>query len=242
MKDDRQSLASYGLVDGSKVMLVGSNGGPATPAGYQPRKRKGGAATGGGQKLGGGGGEEEFRSGAAEGSGTGHLTPGEEAARKKKLKEEDTSEEGLLSRVEEVRKDARRDLLPKVLQLERSIDALDPTKNPNQTSTQTSTTTAPVPRSTTNTTATNPNGEDSASASDSDLPLVSPSPQLSLLQRGTSEMLLRSLLSLDGIQVQSEATRQARKAAVKEIQSWLDRVDAARERGVKLNWEGKSKV
>lgn len=75
LKDDRSSLSSYHLVDGSRVMLVGSNGGPATPVGYEQRKKKGGASSGGqsgGQRLGGGN----------EG-GSGTLTPGEEAARKR---------------------------------------------------------------------------------------------------------------------------------------------------------------
>lgn len=227
LKDDRSSLSSYHLVDGSRVMLVGSNGGPATPVGYEQRKKKGGASSGGqsgGQRLGGGN----------EG-GSGTLTPGEEAARKKKLMEEDTSEEGLLNRIEGVRKAARRDLLPKVLQLEKSVDALNPTKKTETTSTSTTATSQATEAPSTTETS-------DKEKEISQLPIVGPSSQLSLLQRGTSEMLLRALLSLDGVQVQSEATRQARKGAVKEIQGWLDRVDSARERGVKLNWEGKSKV
>lgn len=42
-----------------------------------------------------------------------------------------------------------------------------------------------------------------------------------------SELLLRQLLALDGVGVNSDTTRQARKVAVKEVQGYLDRLDAA---------------
>lgn len=42
-----------------------------------------------------------------------------------------------------------------------------------------------------------------------------------------SELLLRQLLALDSVNVNSDTTRQARKIAVKEVQSHLDRLDAA---------------
>ena len=52
-------------------------------------------------------------------------------------------------------------------------------------------------------------------------------PQIMDAHRRLSEFLLRQLLALDSVQVNSETTRQARKVAVKEVQSHLDRLDAA---------------
>lgn len=46
-------------------------------------------------------------------------------------------------------------------------------------------------------------------------------------QRKLSELLLRQLLALDSVNVNSDTTRQARKVAVKQVQSHLDRLDAA---------------
>lgn len=46
-------------------------------------------------------------------------------------------------------------------------------------------------------------------------------------QRKLSELLLRALLALDDISVNSDETRKRRKDAVKEVQSYLDRVDGA---------------
>ncbi|CCF48711.1 hypothetical protein NDA11_007584 [Ustilago hordei] len=45
--------------------------------------------------------------------------------------------------------------------------------------------------------------------------------------RRVSELLLRQLLALDSVNVNSDTTRQARKVAVKQVQSHLDRLDAA---------------
>lgn len=45
--------------------------------------------------------------------------------------------------------------------------------------------------------------------------------------RRVSELLLRQLLALDSVAVNSDTTRQARKVAVKEVQAHLDRLDAA---------------
>lgn len=51
--------------------------------------------------------------------------------------------------------------------------------------------------------------------------------RIPLAQRTLSEFFLRELLRLDEIPVDSDKVRTARRAAVKEIQSYLDRVDAA---------------
>ncbi|WFD35420.1 hypothetical protein MCUN1_002274 [Malassezia cuniculi] len=56
--------------------------------------------------------------------------------------------------------------------------------------------------------------------------LIAPA-RIPITQRKLSEYFLRELLSLDGVSVDSDAIRSARKAAVKEIQAYLDRVDAA---------------
>lgn len=54
-----------------------------------------------------------------------------------------------------------------------------------------------------------------------------PPQRVPLTQRKLSELLLRELLKLDGIPTDSEEVRNMRKATVKEIQTYLDRVDAA---------------
>ncbi|CDW99497.1 hypothetical protein, partial [Sporisorium scitamineum] len=51
--------------------------------------------------------------------------------------------------------------------------------------------------------------------------------QIADAHRRLSELLLRQLLALDSVNVNSDTTRQARKIAVKEVQSHLDRLDAA---------------
>lgn len=54
-----------------------------------------------------------------------------------------------------------------------------------------------------------------------------PPQRIPLTQRKLSELLLRELLKLDGIPTDSDEVRNTRKATVKEIQAYLDRVDAA---------------
>ncbi|MCO5570191.1 hypothetical protein L7F22_023909 [Adiantum nelumboides] len=51
--------------------------------------------------------------------------------------------------------------------------------------------------------------------------------KLALQHRKLSEFLLRALLTLDGIAVNTDETRKHRKAAVKEVQGHLDQVDEA---------------
>ena len=54
-----------------------------------------------------------------------------------------------------------------------------------------------------------------------------PCQRIPYAQRKLSELLLRELLRLDGIPTDRDDIRTARKATVKEIQAYLDRVDAA---------------
>ena len=54
-----------------------------------------------------------------------------------------------------------------------------------------------------------------------------PCQRIPYAQRKLSELLLRELLQLDGIPTDKDDIRTARKATVKEIQAYLDRVDAA---------------
>ena len=59
------------------------------------------------------------------------------------------------------------------------------------------------------------------------LPDAIPCQRIPYAQRKLSELLLRELLQLDGIPTDKDDIRTARKATVKEIQAYLDRVDAA---------------
>lgn len=54
-----------------------------------------------------------------------------------------------------------------------------------------------------------------------------PTKRIPITQRKLSEYLLRELMRLDGVPVDTDEVRTARKSTVKEIQSYLDRVDAA---------------
>ncbi|WFD43468.1 hypothetical protein MPSI1_002130 [Malassezia psittaci] len=54
-----------------------------------------------------------------------------------------------------------------------------------------------------------------------------PTKRIPITQRKISEYLLRELMKLDGVPVDTDEIRMARKSTVKEIQSYLDRLDAA---------------
>ncbi|PWN51297.1 hypothetical protein IE53DRAFT_342573 [Violaceomyces palustris] len=137
------------------------------------------------------------------------LSVGEQRARAKKKREEDTSEEGLMARIEETLSEARNSLFPEVVQFEES-----PTTTREGLEAQATTTTSDHRQ------------------------LLSPE-QIMASHRRLSEMLLRCLLSLDNVQVNSDATRAARKAGVKDVQSHLDRLDfawnLAKEKGIKAS-------
>ncbi|ETS60225.1 hypothetical protein PaG_05770 [Moesziomyces aphidis] len=142
MRDDRLPLTAYGLVEGSRIGLVGS------------------------------------REGDRPGAKTSQLSVGEQKAREKKAKEQDTSESGLMNRITEAL-DSAKLLFPEVEQLEAKVEREGKAEGVEDT------------------------------------------------HRRVSELLLRQLLALDSVAVNSDTTRQARKVAVKQVQQHLDRLDAA---------------
>ncbi|SPO30659.1 uncharacterized protein UTRI_05276 [Ustilago trichophora] len=147
--------------------------------------------------------EEGDRPGAKTSVGIGALSVGEQKAREKKAKEADTSEQGLMNRITEALEMARKDLFPQVLLVERAADAK------------------------TLATATTGAEEDAEKNEGQEAEKQMSSQEVADAHRRLSELLLRQLLALDGVNVNSDTTRQARKIAVKEVQSHLDRLDAA---------------
>lgn len=132
------------------------------------------------------------------------MSKGEELARRKKEKEQDNSEEGLLSRIDETVNEVRKDLLPEIKEFEktgkvRAEARAMASREAHQSAQDTMAS----------------NQQQSKAAVDA----------LGLRQRKLSEMLLRALLALDGINVSTEETRKRRKEAVKEVQGYLDLVD-----------------
>lgn len=133
------------------------------------------------------------------------MSKGEELARRKKEKEQDSSEGGLLSRIDETVNEVRKDLLPEIKEFEktgkvRAEARAMANREEQQSKTQ----------------------EEAASQQQRSKAAID---ALGLRQRKLSEMLLRALLTLDGINVSTEETRKRRKEAVKEVQSYLDLVD-----------------
>lgn len=177
LKDDKALLSSYGLRNGSRLMLIGTQGGvhgdmPGTKSSMYD------------------GGEKE-------------LSKGEELARRKKELEQDVSETGLLSRIEETVAGVRKDLLPEVTEFEKTGKV----------------------RAEARASASKDNLSPEEAAASQQRSKASMD-ALGLRQRKLSELLLRALLGLDGISVNTDETRKHRKEAVKEVQSYLDRVDA----------------
>jgi hypothetical protein len=170
LKDDKVPLAAYNIRNGSRLTLVGTQGGVPI-RGDMP--------------------------GAKSSVMDGKLSKGEEMARRKKEQEHDTSEEGMLARIGETEANVRKDLLPEVKEFEQFI------KDRLQVQAGTE------------------SGQPLSAASKAAYEA------LSKQQRKLSELLLRALLVLDGIHVQTEETRKRRKDAVKEVQGYLDRVDQA---------------
>lgn len=148
---------------------------------------------------------------------SGAQAPGAQQAaggqRRKKEEEEDNSEAGLLKRIKEAVEGVRRDLVPDTEQFEKDVQTL-PSKDA-----------APAAAESAN-----------APTAPAQGPTPATSAALTQSHRRLSEMLLRALLSLDAVAVNSEKTRASRKEAVREVQGWLDRLDAAwglaKERGV----------
>ncbi|KAE8204569.1 hypothetical protein A4X06_0g1130 [Tilletia controversa] len=152
----------------------------------------------------------------------------EEAERAKRAREADDSEEGLMRRIEQCVNGVDEDLLPEIEQLERGVTHA----RHNPAALPTPPTTASVPR---------PGATPSSTQGDRPSPTATAQPaqannnnneqldtkQLTALHRKLSEFLLRALLALDTIPINSDTQRAARKAAVRKVQSYLDRVDHA---------------
>lgn len=173
LKEEKAPLSAFGIRTGSRLQLIGTSGGVPIQ-GDRPGAK-----------------QSVFDEGS---SGAGKMSKGEELARRKKEREEDVSEQGLLNRINETVTDVRKDLLPEVLEFEQSPkEAHSPTMS--------STTNSPAE-------------------------IASRQEALAKQHKKLSELLLRALLALDGVNVNSEETRKRRKEAVKEIQGYLDRVDA----------------
>ncbi|KAK0557724.1 hypothetical protein OC846_000291 [Tilletia horrida] len=200
LKDDRTPLGAYGIREGSKITLIGTAGGVNVSTGP-------GAGTDGAPPP------------------PGRLAA-EEAERARRARDEDQSEDGLLRRIDQTLKGVTEDLLPEILQLEGEIArSRGAAASSDSKATPTPTTSAAPP----------PPQPGSAPSSSAQAPTDSPqkqassldSKQLSALHRKLSELLLRALLALDTVPVNSDNIRTARKAAVRQIQAYLDRVDQA---------------
>ncbi|EPQ31220.1 uncharacterized protein PFL1_01406 [Pseudozyma flocculosa PF-1] len=197
LKDDRSALAAYGIREGSRLILVGTAGGARSE----------------GDKVG------------AKAPALGPLSVGEQKARAKKQKEADTSEEGLMARIDEALAESRTNLFPEVELFERSVKALPASVEGADGSP------APIPDAAAEAAApgatpTSHGADAGATNEGGSAKLMTPA-EIANSHRKTSEMLLRQLLALDGVQVNSDTTRAARKQGVRDVQSHLDRLDAA---------------
>ncbi|SNX87037.1 uncharacterized protein MEPE_05747 [Melanopsichium pennsylvanicum] len=156
--------------------------------------------------------EEGDRPGAKTGVSVGALSVGEQKAREKKAREADTSEQGLMNRITDALETARKELFPEVVKVEKAVSAEFGVDQDADGTT--------VRASASGTAETTSKGDDGSSEKMSQ-------EQIADAHRKLSELLLRQLLTLDGVNVNSDTTRQARKIAVKEVQGHLDRLDAA---------------
>ncbi len=159
--------------------------------------------------------EEGDKPGAKTSVGIGALSVGEQKAREKKEREADTSEQGLMSRITEALETARKDLFPDVVKVEHAI-ATKTSGTAATTAAPTATSTAAPPAST---------QQGGAQTQEAAVEKMTHE-QIADAHRRLSELLLRQLLALDSVNVNSDTTRQARKIAVKEVQGHLDRLDA----------------
>lgn len=221
MKEDRAPLPRYGLRDGSRVMLIGTAGGASSGG---PDRNPQADTIGSKTRPAGGADEVEQRAEASR-------QAQQQAARLKKQREEDQSESGLLKRIQEAVAGVESDLFPQIEHLEKSVAAL--TSQSVAASAAANTQAVPAAHTSSGAPSTEQPSQQQSDQPPLEQPLLTP-PQIAFDQRKLSELLLRSLLTLDGIQVNSETTRTSRKAAVKRVQSLLDRVDSAWTRAKEL--------
>ncbi|KAE8220614.1 hypothetical protein CF319_g5889 [Tilletia indica] len=206
LKDERVSLGAFGIREGSKLTLIGTAGG--VNANDDSRTSP---------------------AGDANSIPSGRLAA-EEAERARRAREADDSEEGLMRRIEQTLKGVEEDLVPEIEQLEREVAAhkSGPTSAPSAAHTS-----GPTPSATASAAIPRP-GATAAAAAQSDRPSTQDDAhkaldvkQLTALHRKLSEFLLRALLALDTIPINSDTQRAARKGAVRKVQAYLDRVDHA---------------
>ncbi|WFD28040.1 hypothetical protein MNAN1_003048 [Malassezia nana] len=203
LKDDRVTLQDYGLSSGSRITLLTRDAymqqaRARASAPSQPPSAPQGDAAGGPPPS-----SDALPSSApsiAPVARVAHAAPPvQDAGAAPSAKEAPTP----MEQIAQVSQRCQRDLVPELEHLETSIDAL-PDAPPGTLQSK-----APP-----------------AQADASEDALILPQ-RIPLTQRKLSELLLRELLKLDGIPTESEEVRSHRKATVKEIQSYLDRVDAA---------------
>lgn len=161
--------------------------------------------------------EEGDKPGAKTSVGIGALSVGEQKAREKKEREADTSEQGLMSRITEALETSRKDLFPEVVKVEQAVQG--------RTGGAASTSAAPTATTTAPAAASTEPGQEEEEPAKGEKRMSSE--DIAEAHRRLSELLLRQLLALDSVNVNSDTTRQARKIAVKEVQGHLDRLDAA---------------
>lgn len=132
------------------------------------------------------------------------------AAAARKAADSDQSEAGVKRRIAQAHESAEQELQPEVEQLERSVNALETNGLDKTISLE------EVPQS-----VVNPTGKNATTAG------LLNAHQIVFAQKKLGELLLKLLLSLDNVVVQTDELRATRKAVVKQVQALLDRVDVA---------------
>lgn len=239
LKDEGATLASYNLRSGSRIMLVGTPGGPMGDRPGEKVSRF--AGQGGGASRGGGGGGGSS-SGAGDDGVPRNMTKGEMLAEQRRKKEEDKSEQGVTSRIQEVIDNVRGAIEPQLVQFEARARGDDSATAAAATATATSQ--PPIETSTTSSNPPQPTHQPPQTQTQPPPTPSAPTPQpqtqtqtqtqtqpLDQTHRLLNELLSRSLLSLDAIPTVSEETRAKRKEGVRAVQALVDRLDAA--------WEGR---
>ena len=221
LKDDRVALIEYGLNTGSRVFLVaddqparpaqaaGGMTGPHAQPAQQPAAPTMRAVPQAGQ-----GPPQPFPSASAQPAAVPGAQPagaappvngGFASAGAPPMQQQQQSEPAAephpdaqaLAAVDRVVTRCRTELLPELVQFEQTIAMLPPA----------------------------PPG--TVLGNDAPGPGLVPPKRIPITQRKLSEYFLRELMSLDSVAVDSDEIRISRKAAVKEIQGYLDRVDTA---------------
>lgn len=214
LKDDRVSLQEYGLHSGSRITLVARDAyvQQAQARAQASAQAQGTQGTPQGAPQGGAAGGLSAQDAESLPSAAPTMAPVARAGAAPAAPPAQDAGAGApgttdapshLEQIAQVSQHCQRDLVPELELLEKTIEAL-PDAPPGSLQSQ-----AP---------------HDASGAVDE---ACIPPQRIPLTQRKLSELLLRELLKLDGIPTDSEEVRNTRKATVKEIQAYLDRVDAA---------------